>query len=240
MPKILNLPEPVSSLLADHPQRSDRALAYLRGLLLDGGLEPDRRISTEEVARRLGISRAPATDAVKRLARDGFLEIVPQVGCRVRAPQSAEVEDFYELFSRSEALITGLAAARRTDDQAQSFRTLAKEIDSRTQHLSKAEDAGPELRALNRRRYEAIHELANSPIAAELVANMWDRSDFYLRVAFGEFVVSRAVQTVFRKISKAIIDGDAATASEETRSYLSAVGKRAAGRLASDDQRVGD
>lgn len=234
MPKTTHLPEPTPSLLADHPQRSDRALAYLRGLLLDGGLDPDRRISTEEVARRLGISRAPATDAVKHLARDGFLEIVPQVGCRVRAPQSAEVEDFYELFSRSEALITGLAAARRTDDQAQSFASLAKEIDSRTQHLSQvAEDAGPELRALNRRRYEAIHELASSPIAAELVANMWDRSDFYLRVAFGEFVISRAVQIVFRKISRAIIDGDAASASEETRSYLSAVGKRAAGRLAS-------
>ncbi len=131
MPKTTHLPEPAPSLVAAHPQRHDQALAYLRGLLLDGGLEPDQRISTEEVARRLGISRAPATDAVKRLARDGFLEIVPQVGCRVRSPQSEEVDDFYQLFSRSEALITGFAATRRTKDQASLFESLSDEIDSR-------------------------------------------------------------------------------------------------------------
>jgi DNA-binding GntR family transcriptional regulator len=232
LPRTNNLPAPDSSLAADHPQRNDQALAYLRGLLLDGGLEPDQQISTDEVARRLGISRAPATDAVKRLARDGFLEIVPQVGCRVRAPRSAEVEDFYQLFARSEALITGFAAARRTEDQVRCFDGVAREVDARTRDLSSREGAGPELRALNRRRYEAIHELAGSPIAAELVSNMWDRSDFYVRIAFGEFVVSRSVQARFRKIATAIRRRDPETASHETCSYLVAVGGSAAKRLA--------
>jgi len=50
--------------------------------MLDGGLEPDDLISTDEVAKALRISRAAVTDAIKRLVRDGFMTVMPRVGCR--------------------------------------------------------------------------------------------------------------------------------------------------------------
>ena len=80
---LIQLPTPASAIHARFSNRNDLALAYLKGLLLDGGLEPEQVISTEDVGRSLGISRGPATDAIKRLARDGFIDVVPQVGCRV-------------------------------------------------------------------------------------------------------------------------------------------------------------
>jgi DNA-binding GntR family transcriptional regulator len=227
----MKLPAPSPSLEATFPHRHDRALAYLRGLLLDGGLEPDQIISTEDVARSLGISRAPTTDAIKRLSRDGFMDVVPQVGCRVRSPGPDEVADFYELFSRSEALITGFAAERRTAAQAAAFKSLADEVEEQIGVLMKTEGSGPALRALNRRRYEVIHELAGSAITSELVANMWDRSDFYIRVAYGQFVFSRSVQAANFKIANAVFAGDRKTAATESESYLASIGKLIAAEL---------
>jgi len=227
------LPEPAATLAATFPNRNDLALAYLKGQLLDGGLEPGQVFSTEDVAQRLRISRAPATDAIKRLARDGFIAVAPQVGCRVRTPKPAEVADFYRLFARSEALITGFAAARRTESQASSFQALTSSLTQRVRDARNRENPGPKLRSLNRERYEAIHALANSQIAGELVSNMWDRSDFYVRVACGTFVLPRAAQSASTKISKAIVAGDADTASGETESYLSAIGEQTAARLRS-------
>lgn len=213
------------------PHRHDRAFAYLRQLLLDGGLEPDQVISSEVVARALGISRAPVTDAIKRLVSDGFLTVIPQVGCRINAPQPREVADFYRLFARSEGVITTLAAERRSPEQAEALESLAKELDRRYRELRRQKGSGAELRALNRRRYKAIHMLAGSRIAAELVANMWDRSDFYIRIAYGAFVYGSKVHGDNTAICRAIVAGDGVAAGTRTEAYLLRVGEQIAGKL---------
>jgi DNA-binding GntR family transcriptional regulator len=228
----VNLPPPDADLEARFPHRHDRAFAYLKRLLFDGGLEPDEVISTEDVARALKISRAPVTDAIKRLVRDGFLTVMPQVGCRICAPQPTEVADFYRLFAKSEAVIIGLAAQRRTASQAAALKSATAEFDRQYRTLRSRGAPGPEFRALNRMRYEAIHDLAASRIAGELVANMWDRSDFYIRVAYGEFVYGSKVHESNQKICRAIITGDMAAAVKETESYLCRVGKQTSKKLA--------
>ena len=230
----MNLPPPHPALETQFQQRHDRAFAYLKGLLLDGGLEPNDVISTEEVGRALDISRAPATDAIKRLVRDGFMIVLPQVGCRVCQPLAKDVDDFYRLFAKSEALITHMAASRRTAEQISRFEAVIVEIDTQLN----GDPSGVDLRALNRKRYEAIHAMASSKIAGELVANMWDRSDFYIRVAYGEFVYSSAVHATGKKIARAIIAGDADTAAQETETYLLRVGSETAATLGSHQKSV--
>ena len=227
----MSLPPADPALESQFPMRHDRAIAYLRSLLLDGGLDPNHLISTDEVAQALRISRAPVTDAIKRLAQDGFLTVMPQVGCRVHAPQPQEVADFYRIFAKSEAVVNAIAAERRTPAQASTLKELNEELEGRYRKLSAAEHAGPQLRALNRRRYDVIHNMANSEIAARLVAHMCDRSDFYIRVAYGEFVYAPSVHRANRKITQAIVRGDGATAADATETYLTTVGIRAAEAL---------
>jgi len=232
----MNLPPPDAGLDIRFPHRHDRAFGYLKGLLLDGGLEPDEVISTEDVARALTISRAPVTDAIKRLVRDGFMTVIPQVGCRIDVPQPTEVGDFYRLFAKSEAVIIGLAAERRTAVQASTLESAIEDFDGHYANLKSRAAAGADFRALNRNRYEAIHNLAASRIAGELVANMWDRSDFYIRVAYGEFVYGAKVHESNQKICRAIIKGDAAVAMKETERYLLKVGKQTSETLAKNNR----
>ena len=217
----MSLPPPPADLEARHPHRHDRAFAYLRHLLLDGGLEPGQAISSEGVAAALSISRAPVTDAIKRLVGDGFLTVIPQVGCRVNTPGARDVADFFRLFARSEAVILGLAAERRSAGQAEALVRLAADLDRDFRDLRKTAAAGPALRALNRQRYEALHVIAASPIAGDLVANMWDRSDFYIRIAYGAFVQSAAVHRANQAICRAVIAGDASSSLTASAGALS-------------------
>ncbi|MFC3226263.1 GntR family transcriptional regulator [Marinibaculum pumilum] len=232
----MSLPAPPADLEARHPHRHDRAFAYMRHLLLDGGLEPGQAISSEGVAAALDISRAPVTDAIKRLVGDGFLTVIPQVGCRVNAPGPRDVADFFRLFARAEAVILGLAAERRSDAEAEALDRLAADLERDFRALRKADSGGPALRALNRRRYEALHAIAGSPIAGDLVANMWDRSDFYIRIAYGAFVQAAAVHRANQAICRAVIAGDPAAAMAATEDYLAKVGEATADRLAAADQ----
>jgi DNA-binding GntR family transcriptional regulator len=212
----------------------DRAYVYLKGLLLNGGLDPGQVISTESVGQALSISRAPATDAIRRLTSEGFFTVRPQVGCRVRTPERAEVGDFFELFARGESFVTRLAAERRSQPAADDFARECESIERDLDRLSSVPETGPALRELNRRRHRHIHELAESPISAEIVASFWDRSDFYIRVAFGAFAITDVAREAHRAIARAIIQGDGPTAESTTGDYLREVGRRVASQLPSD------
>ena len=60
---------------------------------------------------------------------------------------------------------------------------------------------------------------------------MWDRSDFYIRVAFGQFAYTRSVHAANREIAQAIIDGDTETAIRVTEAYLAEAGARTSAEL---------
>ena len=227
-----SLPPPrVRHAGASHVHLHERAHAYLKDLLLDGGLEPGDVISTEGVARALSISRAPVTDAVKRLTAEGFFVVMPQIGYRVVLPEPQEVADFYELFALNEAYITRLAAERRSPAEARTFSGLVADLVKQARNAKPAAGHGPLLRQLNRSRHEAIHALARSPLNGRIVAALWDRSDFYIRLAFGRFVPPRAATEAQAVIARAVVDGDGALAERETLSCLRELGAAAAAGL---------
>ena len=235
MPRTLrnlrDLPEPPADLLMSGDTLADRCAAYLKRLLLDGGLEPGQPISIAAVTRAMNVSRQPVMDAVRRLEIEGFIQVMPQIGCRVVAPKAEAVGDFFQFFARAEGLVCRLAAERRTDEQANALQLLA-DLLLRESSIAGPPDSGdPTYRHLNRRLHNAIHELARSPIASEISASMWDRSDFYSRAAFGSLYFSPAVRRAHATIVGAIVAGDAETADSATVGHLSTVGERAVKRL---------
>src|SRR5262249_4241585 len=89
------------------------AYAHLKERLLEGDLGPGDRLSVVELTQLLSCSRVPVMEALKRLEGEGFVRIVPQVGCSVVAPAPADVEDFFALFADVEARMARFAAERR-------------------------------------------------------------------------------------------------------------------------------
>lgn len=218
------------------PRLHDAAYAYLKGLLLGGGLEPGDQISSEGVGRVLSMSRAPVSDAIRRLAVEGFLEILPQVGCRVVRPVPNEVGDLYEIFGASEGVIARWAAERRSPAEAEEFRALCVSLASE-KGLPVAPNARfLELRRRNRRRYEMLHKLARSPLSTDSSETYWDRSDFYLRVAFGSRDLPRFVRGARAALVDAVVAGDGAAAENETRRYLVRLGREVADSLEGEAQ----
>ena len=228
----IDLPDVSDDLRRGSPRLQDLAYAYLKRLLLGGGLDPGDQISSESVGRVLSISRAPVADAIRRLTVEGLLEVLPQVGCRVVRPVVVEMADFYEIFGATEGVVARFAAERRSPSEANDFARLCAGLASRANLPNEARARFVELRQRNRRRYEKLHELARSPLSAEIGESFWDRSDFFIRVAFGSHELPGYVRTAHKAFIAAVVAGDGAAAEHETRRYLVRLGHDVAERLA--------
>jgi DNA-binding GntR family transcriptional regulator len=209
---------------------SDLVAEHLKALILDGDLRAGDPIIVADIGRQLGVSRQPVMEALKRIEADGVIEIVPQVGCRVSRPGTEEIEDFFQMFAAMEAEMSALAAGRHSEEEAKNFATLLSDL-SRALDLSESATPAKNHRLLNRGFHGAIHDMAKSPHVARLSSALWDRSDFYVKTAFGAFQISSRVREAYARISRGILARNADAARAATREHLIVSGRAASRRL---------
>jgi DNA-binding GntR family transcriptional regulator len=134
-------------------------------------------LSIYTLARQFDASRQPVAAAVLYLRSVGYLEIIPQVGCRVVSPSPQEVQDFYVLFSRTEGLICRLAAERHAGQEAGELLAIAQEL-----------AANPFQSSYDRRAmadgisffHHQVSAMARSQLLVERISNLRRIFRFYL------------------------------------------------------------
>jgi len=89
--------------------------AQLTRAIVEGHLAPGSRIVEAEIARRMGVSRAPVREAARRLERQGVLVARPRHGFAVRTISVQEIDDLYEVRISLELTSVELAC-RKADD----------------------------------------------------------------------------------------------------------------------------
>ena len=91
---------------------SRRVYDGIKERLLGGEFAGGESLSVEQLRGDFGVSKQPVMEALRLLAADGMVEILPQVGSVVASYSTAEAVDFYKMFARFEGAITEVAAER--------------------------------------------------------------------------------------------------------------------------------
>jgi DNA-binding GntR family transcriptional regulator len=89
----------------------------LRELILAGELEPRSRVNEAALCERFGISRTPLREAIKLLAADGLLDLLPNRGARVAALSETEIDEIIQVVGALEALAGELACQHITEQE---------------------------------------------------------------------------------------------------------------------------
>lgn len=108
--------------LENLPTRSDfveTVYSVLVDAITDGSLAPGERITQEEIAKQLHVSRSPVLQALRLLKKDGLIEDAPGRGVQVAPMDPQWVGHLYEVRGALDVLAARLAAqARVTIDPA--------------------------------------------------------------------------------------------------------------------------
>jgi len=89
----------------------------LRELILSGELEPRSRVNEVSLCERFGISRTPLREAIKLLAAEGLLELLPNRGARVAALSDVEIDEILQVIGALEGAGGELACAKITEQE---------------------------------------------------------------------------------------------------------------------------
>lgn len=90
-------------------------VAPVREMILNGELRPGQKVPEEQLCERFGVSRTPIREALKVLAAEGVLQILPHRGAIVARITAEQVEELFPIMASLERLAGSLACARATE-----------------------------------------------------------------------------------------------------------------------------
>ncbi|MBR0694858.1 GntR family transcriptional regulator [Bradyrhizobium lablabi] len=115
---------------SDRPEVSlhGEILARLRDYMVEGNIPDGARVPERQLCEMLGISRTPLREALKVLAAEGLIDLLPNRGARVRKLGKGDIEELFDVMAGLESLAGRLACEIITDDEIGAIERLHYEM----------------------------------------------------------------------------------------------------------------
>lgn len=210
------------------PDLVDQVYRALLDAISDGSLAPGERVTQEDLAEKLAVSRQPVLQALRLLKKDGFVLDAPGRGVQV-APLDAELTlKVYQVRGALDALAARLAAQKRS--------VIAPRLIEQGRKAGRGRNIQAMIDA-DLAFHSAIYAASGNPLIEQSAQLHWA----HLRRVMGAVLQSagqrEAVWDEHDQIAKAISAGDAGLAVELIDQHSSQAGKTLAAHLSTVLQR---
>lgn len=106
----------------------DVVFRTLRQAILKGELAPGERLMEIQLAERLGVSRTPIREAIRKLELEGLVLMIPRKGAEVARISEQNLRDVLEVRRSLEELAIGLACQRMQPEELEELQEVQKEF----------------------------------------------------------------------------------------------------------------
>jgi DNA-binding GntR family transcriptional regulator len=100
----------------------------LRQAILKGELEPGERLMEIQLAERLGVSRTPIREAIRKLELEGLVLMIPRKGAEVAKISEKSLRDVLEVRRSLDELAIELACLRMTQEEVKKLEVKQEEF----------------------------------------------------------------------------------------------------------------
>lgn len=210
------------------PSLPEVAYAQLREAILTGTLAAGTPLRQEELASRLGMSRLPVREALRRLDSEGLVVLRPRRGYIVATLDRAEIEDVLELHATLEAMAGHAATLRRSDEVVADLERCVAQLERLGARAPVDVDA---FTALNAQFHERLLESSGRPFLNRMLRLVRSNAERYARAGAGMLLDLRESQREHRSILDAYRAGDAAGVAKLCKAHRDATRKRLLAQL---------
>jgi DNA-binding GntR family transcriptional regulator len=185
------------------PDLVERVYCSLMDAISEGSLVPGQRITQEEIAQQLAVSRQPVLQALRLLKKDGFVQDAPGRGLQVSALDAEWTRNVYQVRGALDALAARLAAHRK-------YR-----IDPALIKQGRRAARGEDVRAMidaDLAFHAALYAAAGNPLIEQSAQLHWRHLRRVMGAVLQQMGQREAVWDEHEAIAKAIAAGDAQAA----------------------------
>ncbi|QPF84093.1 GntR family transcriptional regulator [Bradyrhizobium genosp. L] len=204
------------------PNLIDQVYARILEAIIDRTLPPGQRITQNELAEKLGVSRQPVSHALHLLHRQGLVAESGRRGFEVTQLDPRRIRELYEVRGAIDALAARLAAARVSEDSA-----------GRGQ-LEAALEAGraiggdaslARLIALDVDFHGAIYRLAGNSAIEEMITPQWPHMRRSMATVLAELDYRDSAWTEHETIAAHIFAGNETAAEAAALAHAQTAGR---------------
>ncbi len=138
----------------------------LRQAILTGELKPGERLMEIHLANKLGVSRTPIREAIRKLELEGLVNIIPNKGAYVTGISDKDVHDIYMIRSMLEGLCVRWATEHITQEQLEELDEI---ILLSEYHMDKGHS--DQLTELDGRFHQILYEASKSRILDHVLSD---------------------------------------------------------------------
>lgn len=185
------------------PDLVDQVYRALLDAISEGSLAPGQRITQEDIAEQLAVSRQPVLQALRLLKKDGFVHDAPGRGVLVAPLDVAWMLKVYEVRGALDALAARLAAQQRA------------QLDSKLIEQGRKAARGKNVKAMidaDMAFHDAIYTASGNPLIGQSALQHWRHLRRVMGAVLREERQRESVWDEHEAIARAIAAGDANTA----------------------------
>ncbi len=148
----------------------DVVFKTLRQAILRGELKPGERLMEIQLANKLGVSRTPIREAIRKLELEGLVLMIPRKGAEVAEITEKSLRDVLEVRKVLEELSVELACDRITEKQLEELEHAAEEFEQ----ILKSDDI-TEIAEADVHFHDVIYKAADNQRLMQLLNNLGEQ-----------------------------------------------------------------
>ena len=203
---------------------SDQVAQALRDAILRGDLQAGERLIESDVARRMGVSRAPVREAILTLRKEGLVRSGSRTGTFVAPCSRKDLDEIYAVRMGLEGQAARLAAACITPEECAELASIIDALAS-----DKSPPSVEETIELDLRFHQVLAAASRNSRIIALVADLG--LEIALYIARTRPNPPSSLRQEHEAVLRAVQSGDAELAERRMREHLQRSRKLIAGRM---------
>ena len=193
------------------------AYKELKEAIIRGELSPGQRIYIEEWQERLGVSRTPIREAIRKLEAQQLIEKKRTVGSYVKKISEEDIRNLYSVRLALEELAIVEAIERASSNEIEQLRFLQRSMEQSKNLL--------DIPKLGKNFHAMIYKFSRNPINQEMIKTIQTQIDRYryLSTAVEKNRSQQAIEE-HKAILRAILARDVENAKKLMRLHIPIVG----------------
>ena len=205
----------MQSTMDDFLPLRDVVFKTLRQAILTGDLKPGERLMEIHLANKLGVSRTPIREAIRKLELEGLVTMVPRRGAQVAQITEKSLSDVLEVRRALDELAVELACLRITDEEKEKLKEACADFEKAV--------VTRDIRAIAKADvvfHDIIFQSTGNERLSQLVNNLAEQMYRYRYEYIKDDKRHDVLVNEHRKIYDSILQGDIPSAKEAIRVHI--------------------